>query len=130
MTNTLKLGQLLIAIYGVLVLINAGFYAWWSNDFGELHRAIIRVGGVALLIYGLVNKANWAWWLAVLGTGVLFMLGGIGVIMALSNDMFANRPYATIDMAFLFSSIGVLALAFFTFLLPSTRREIKKPKKI
>lgn len=130
MSSTLKLGVLFVAIYGVLVLLNAGFYAWWSTDYSGLSRAILRVGGVALVIYGLINKANWAWWLAIIGTGCLCILGGMATVILLSNDLFASRPYATTDMVFMLLSVGVLALALITLLLPGSRKEIIRTKKV
>lgn len=129
MSSTLKFGMLFIAIYGVLVLLNAGFYAWWSADYSGLPRSVLRVVGVALVIYGLINKANWAWWLAIIGTGSLCILGGMATAILLSNDIFSSRPYGTVDMVFMLLSVGVLALAFITLLLPGSRKEIIRTKK-
>ena len=130
MNNTLKLAVILLATYGVLILVNAGFYAWWSNDFGEFHRVAIRIVGVILIIFGLIRKATWAWWLAVVGAGGLLVLGGLASMMVLVNDILVDRPYPIIDMAFLFSSLRVLALVFLVLLMPSARKEITTKQRL
>lgn len=130
MNNTLKLAVILLATYGVLILVNAGFYASWSNDFSEFHRVAIRILGVILIVFGLMKKANWAWWLAILGTGALVVLGGLASMMVLLNDVYIDRPYPRIDMVFLFSSLSLLTLAFLVLLMPSARKAIISKQRV
>jgi hypothetical protein len=96
----------------------------------ERDRVAIRIAGVILIIFGLTKKANWAWWLAVVGTGSLAVLGGLASMMVLINDIFSDRSYPILDMIFLFSSLSVLALAFFVLLMPSSRKEIINKQRL
>jgi hypothetical protein len=70
--------------YGLIVIINAILLqsaAGWV-EWPHFLRAVVRLGGMALVAWGLLRGERWAWWMAVglglfwLVTGTLVLVGG------------------------------------------------------
>lgn len=57
----LRAAALLILGYAFALAVNTGIYFSASEDWSELPRLVLRLGGVVLLVYGLLTAARWAW---------------------------------------------------------------------
>lgn len=65
--KSVRLAALLIVAYGVLVVLNA-VVAQSGGEWGDprsIPRALFRLAGCGLVVFGLLQARRWAWWAAV-----------------------------------------------------------------
>ncbi len=123
--KTVRLAAGLLIVYGVVVLLNAFLYTYWSGDAGGLPRAAIRAAGVTLVAFGLWKAHRWAWWVAVVFGSVLFVLGAVGFGIIVSSGVLESRPYPIADYAVFIISLGALLGTEVALLLPGSRAAIR-----
>jgi hypothetical protein len=112
-----------------LVVVNATVLQAMNDWAGiaQYPRALIRAIGVALVVWGLLRRAVWAWWLAVV-LGVFWLATGIfglaTILSVLTPDVDAGLPVGF----FVTGSITVVLLAVAVTLLcaPSTRAAFRR----
>lgn len=89
-----RLAAMLVVAYGLTVLIGASVqqsisgWEYW-RDFP---RAVVRCGGAVLVAYGLLRRARWAWWTAVVGGGVLVFFGALGIVTFMASTLDVAIP--------------------------------------
>lgn len=124
--KSVRLGAVLLMVYGVVVLLNAALYTYWSGDPGGFPHAAIRAGGVILVAVGLWKAHCWAWWVAVVLGSALFVVGALGFGIIVSSGVLESRPYPIADYAVFIISIGALLGAELALLLPGSRAAIRR----
>lgn len=117
----MKKAGVLIGVYEVLLVINAVAYTSWSGNYSELPRTALRLIGVALIIGGLWKSVKWAWWVAVILTGLFSLSGIAGLLVGLQAGLFAQRLHPVFDITILAAMVCTLGGAFVVLLLPSSR---------
>ena len=89
--QSVRLAAALGVAYGLNVLISASVQQSISDweYWRDFPRAVVRCGGAVLVAYGLLRRAQWAWWTAVVGGGVLVLFGALSfaTFMASSLDV-------------------------------------------
>ena len=89
--QSVRLAAALVVAYGLIVLISASVQQSISDweYWRDFPRAVVRCGGAVLVAYGLLRRAQWAWWTAVVGGGVLVLFGALSfaTFMASSLDV-------------------------------------------
>jgi hypothetical protein len=120
--TTLRLAAVLFLVYALALVCNAALYISWSGDTSELPRGIVRVVGVSVVAVGLWRARRWAWWIAVILSGLLFVLG---VTALISSGVLDSRPYLIADYVFFFVSLGALLGAVLALVLPGSRAAIR-----
>lgn len=76
----------MLVAYGLWVVINATLRQMATDwiDSGDYPRALIRLGGMVLIAYGLLRRQRWGWWLGVLMPSffLLFAVGAVALAVA------------------------------------------------
>jgi Na+/alanine symporter len=84
--QTVKAAATILAAYGTVVLLYAvvlqTMIGW--NQAQAFPRAIIRFLGMALIAWGLLKRARWAWWFGVLLPGFFLVLGLVALVTFLT----------------------------------------------
>jgi hypothetical protein len=115
--------------YGLLVVVNAVYLqslAGWV-EWPQFSRALLRLGGMLLLAWGLVRNERWAWWGAVglglfwLITGALFLVGSYAVA---GDDTVVLMP--VLSHVILAVAVGILAVAIVLLLTPTVRTAFRR----
>ncbi|HJU69006.1 MAG TPA: hypothetical protein VJ650_12280 [Gemmatimonadaceae bacterium] len=76
-----RLASALLVIYGLIVIVNAVLLqsaAGWI-EWPQFFRAVVRLGGMLLIAWGLLRGERWAWWMAV-GLGLFWLVTGALVV--------------------------------------------------
>jgi len=120
----LRTAAVLILIYGILVLLNAGLYARAAGDPTQFPRALVRAGGTILVAVGLWKSTKWGWWVGVVFSGLLGLTGVLGLIAGLQAGVFVGRPNPEMDIAFFTIASLTLLAATLVLLQPSNRRAV------
>jgi hypothetical protein len=121
---TLRVAAACIGAYGVVVLtqaVAAAMVTEWADKVG-LFRALGRCAGASYVAYYLLNGARWAWYVAVVGSGVLLLLALIGGPLVALSGLLGDLPLGTWSVAFFGASVLLLLGASICLLLPRTRR--------
>jgi hypothetical protein len=87
-----------IALLGPILLYQAGGRLWL--------RVLVRVIGAVVMAWGLYQRARWAWWVAVVFSGLGALTGILG--LAVTGRM---GPLLMIPRATVLAPIAVAALA-------------------
>ena len=113
--RSVRLAALLVVAYGLTVLISASMQQSISNweYWRDYPRAVVRCGGAVLVAYGLLRRARWAWWTAVIAGGVLVAFGALGVVGFMVSTQAVAIPISLLvgmAIGLLFLTAAVLAL--------------------
>lgn len=130
---TVKAAASILAAYGTVVLLYAvvlqTMIGW--NQAQEFPRAIIRFGGMALIAWGLLKRARWAWWFGILLPG-FFLVGGLialATFLTVAKDggegVDISFPPGFLPLAVF--SAGALATAVALLLTSSSRATFRRP---
>lgn len=122
-----------LATYAVVVLAYATISQMQSGweAAASYPRALIRAGGMALVAWGVLQRARWAWWLAValsgfwvvgsvVGLGAMFHIGGSEAAEVLPGGFLMVM---SVTAALLVAAIILLCL-------PKSRAAFKAPKAV
>lgn len=92
--QSVRLAAMLVVAYGLTVLISASVQQSISDweYWREFPRAVVRCGGAVLIAYGLLRRARWAWWTAVVGGGVLALSGALGFVTFMASTLDVAVP--------------------------------------
>lgn len=121
---TVRWAVLALVAYGLVVLMNATVLQALNDWEGvaEYPRALVRAFGVALVAWGLLRRARWAWWLGV-GLGLFWVLSsGFALAMFLrirtpeAEALLPSGFYVTLGL-----TIALLMLAVVLLFLPTSR---------
>ena len=109
---TIRAAAVVLAFYGFLVAANAAFYVPWFGVPADLPRLVVRLVGVAIMVYGLWTSLRWARWVALAFSAVFGVSGLFALWAASQTGAFEGRPYPTLDyIVFVVSSLVLLAAA-------------------
>jgi len=117
----------LFLLYGIGMVINAEQTRGWTGwiEAGSLPRALLRLAGAALVAWGLVQGAAWAWWVG-LALAILWLAGGlVPVVVMEGGDLRWLEPSG--DQVVLALSLLSLALAITLLLTRSVRGFFRRP---
>ena len=117
----------LFLLYGIGMVINAEQTRGWTGwiEAGSLPRALLRLAGAALVAWGLVQGAAWAWWVG-LALAILWLAGGlVPVVVMEGGDLRWLEPSG--DQIVLALSLLSLALAITLLLTRSVRGFFRRP---
>ena len=117
----------LFLLYGIGMVINAEQTRGWTGwiEAGSLPRALLRLAGAALVAWGLVQGAAWAWWVG-LALAILWLAGGLlPVVVMEGGDLRWLEPSG--DQVVLALSLLSLALAITLLLTRSVRGFFRRP---
>lgn len=127
--DSVRAAALLLVLYGGLVVVHATLvqvdHGW--DDPGRYARALLRLLGAGLLAGGLVRLRRWAWWLAVVLAGLLFVLAVFVAVVFALVEVHALDPSRPVSVAFLTGSIVLLGGAVGLLLSPSARAAFRRP---
>jgi hypothetical protein len=122
--TTVRWAALALVAYAVVILVSATVLQA-INDWeaaGEYPRAVIRVLGVALVVWGLLRRARWAWWLGV-ALPLLWIVSGIAAL-AMFLSVRTDEADAVLPPAFyplLSVTMTLLTVALVLLVLPGSR---------
>src|SRR3990167_9413010 len=78
----LNIATALIVLYGVFVLTNAlVYYFIILPGETDIFRGVMRAGGSFLIAYYLYKKHQVVYWVALIGSGLLTVLGVLAIIL-------------------------------------------------
>ncbi len=125
--SSVKLAAALFVVYGVAVVLNAtaiqGAAGWVAA--ADFPRALIRLLGTGLIAWGLLHRARWAWWLALVLAAVWLVAGALTVLVLEQGDVHWLRPSGF--QTFLVVSLLCLGLAVALVHSPSGRAVLRRP---
>jgi hypothetical protein len=123
--RSVKLAAALFVLYGVAVVINAVAIQGAAGLAGalDLPRAILRLIGTALIGWGLLRRARWAWWLG-LGLAVLWLVAGALAVLVLERGDVYWLPPSDFQL-FLAASLVCLGGTVALLLSPSAREAFR-----
>jgi hypothetical protein len=124
--SSVKLAAALFVVYGVAVVLNATAFqggAGWVGA-GDFPRAVIRLFGTALIAWGLLQRARWAWWLGVVLAAVWLAAGAVAVLVLERGDVHWLPPSGL--QIFLVVSLLCLGLAVAMLVSPSARAAFRR----
>jgi hypothetical protein len=116
----------MFGVFGAATVANAivasGELGW--SDAADLGRTLLRLAACGLVIWGLLRRERWAWWLAV-AFAVLWLVGG-ALTLAVVED--GDLHWLPPSRSQLFASLGMLSLAAALGLLatPAARRHLRE----
>lgn len=111
--SKINLATILIGTYGVFVLVNAlTYYFFLLPGETDIFRALVRVGSVGIVCYYLYQRNKMAYWVALVGSCLLGVLGILSIIFISISTGF------DIEMMLNFAPIVVLLTVSFILLLP------------
>jgi hypothetical protein len=126
---TLRWASIVLGAYALLVTVNATVLQAMNNWAGiaQYPRALIRSAGVALVVWGLIRRAVWAWWLAVV-LGVFWLATGVFGLVAILSVLTPDADAGLPPGFFVTGSITVVLLAAAVILLcvPSSRAAFRR----
>lgn len=83
-----------IVAYGLAVVVHAAIQqslADWKY-WRDFPRAFVRLGGAALVAYGLLRRSQWAWWIAAIAGGSFVVLGALGMVGITIGTLLNEEP--------------------------------------
>ena len=125
--TSVKLAAALFVLYGVAVVLNATVMqsaGGWAAA-RDLPRAVLGLLGTALIAWGLVHRARWAWWLGIVLSMFWLAAGALAVAVLERGDVYWLPPSGF--QIFLVISLLALGLALALLLSPSARRVFRRP---
>jgi hypothetical protein len=125
--TSVKLAAAFLVLYGVAVVLNSTVMqsagGWVAA--GDLPRAVIRLLGTGLIAWGLLQRAWWAWWLALLLAAFWLAAGALAVLVLERGDVYWLPPSGF--QIFLVVALLCLGLALAFLLSPTARRAFRRP---
>jgi hypothetical protein len=116
----------MFGLFGVASVANAiaasGELGW--SDAGDLGRTVLRLAACGLVMWGLLRRERWGWWLA-LAFAILWLVGGgLTLLVVERGDLHWLPPsgsqlYLAVGMLSLAAAIGLLAT-------PAARRYLRE----
>lgn len=107
--NTLKWAAWLAFAYAAVVIANATALQFLTDwvEARDYPRGLIRAGGFALIGYGLLRRARWAWWISIGLSSLLLLVGVVGMVA-----FFAVRtPEADTMLPPMFVPVAIVTIA-------------------
>jgi peptidoglycan/LPS O-acetylase OafA/YrhL len=122
---TVKAASAVLVAYGLWVVINATLGQMATNwaDAKDYPRALIRLGGMLLIAYGLLRRQRWGWWFGVLMPSLLLLLLATGVVALRAANEDPTEVFRTGQ--FLFPAL-CLVVALGLLLTPTSRAAFPK----
>ena len=127
LSKTVKLAAALFVLYGLAVVLNALTVqrsAGWANPL-EVLRALLRLAGAAIIGWGLLHRARWAWWLGLVLALFWLITGALSVLVFEHGDVYWLSPSGYQVM--LVASLACLGGAVAALLSPSARDVFRRP---
>ena len=119
---TRRIASILIFCHVALLLVSGWNYYRIEGDLTDAPRMVIRIVGGSLIVWGIWKGFGWAWWVGVIFTGLLSVVGTAGLYIGLLGRVFQTRPTPNLDLGIYIGLIVCLAGAFVLLLLPSSRK--------
>lgn len=127
--DSVRVAAALITAYGVAVVVNAFIdqtnIGWVEVRPGGFPRAALRCVFMTAVAWGLVTRARWAWWAAVVLGSVFSLAGILGTTMLWRIRTEIALPTRPVAVAL--TSLVVLIVAVLLLLTPSARRAFRSP---
>lgn len=108
--------------HAVIVLFSASFYFYWSHEFSELLKAMIRIMGMVFIAYGLLKVEKLAWWIGVILSGVFTLASLLSISAIINPDSFQGRPFPVFDKITIALSGIFFIIAFICLIHPKSRK--------
>jgi hypothetical protein len=121
--NTVKAAAGVLLLYGIAELVNALYNPVYQP---ALAQALAVCAGMALLAWGLMRGARWAWWIAVLLSSFCLITGTAALLLLISPMSGDRVPSGNLVPWFVGSAIA-LAVAIGLLLLPASRAAFRRP---
>lgn len=93
MNVQMKGATLLLALYGLLLLLKG------ATDMAEVEATegflsfVLRLATVAAVVWGLVQMRRWAWWAAIVLTGLWTLAAAVGGGLLYLSGAIPKLPY-------------------------------------
>lgn len=121
----IRLASNLFIIYAATILANGLFYTWWSQDKSEWPPMFLRVAAAIVIAIGLRRLSRLAWWLGIIFSALLTLLGLLVVPLSILTGALETRPYPMVDYIFLILAALSLGCAFLFLSSRSARQAIR-----
>ncbi|HEX5830860.1 MAG TPA: hypothetical protein VFY16_07775 [Gemmatimonadaceae bacterium] len=121
-----RIAATLLVAYGVVVVLNAALLqsaAGWA-EWRDFPRALVRLGGMSLVAWGLLRGVRPAWWVAVV-LGLLWFGAGV-VTVGLMATGYAPLALPGASLLFVSLSLALLGAAVATLLTPGGRAPFRR----
>jgi len=122
-TLKIKLASSLIAVYALLVLVNALIYYFVLTDGGtDISRGIVRTIGCLVVAYYIYKKRNKvAYWMGLIGSGLVVLMGIVGITIS----SFTSIEIGIVGTVVNVISVVILISAFISLFPKEVRSEFK-----
>ena len=129
---TVRAAAIILAVYGVGVLLNATIQqneiGWDSIELRGFSRAVLRCLGMCLIAWGLFKRVRWAWWSGVLLPAFFVVVGSVVLVVSLmvsgATVLYAMSPRFVLGLSVVFAALTCAVILLLT---PSRRGAFRRP---